>query len=378
MTEVISNIEKTKYGLEGKTEFNLFDKTIDVIMDEDIDLDYANLCAEALNNMDEETIDNLCRYSINYCIDFCNDVGNEKAPEFNLIRDVLDYISPSVLIIDKPKEKNNIVIHLELNCDWEIEHGLEWTIKNGEILYVGAFESEDGWSELSYYKELNWNYVFNQTYCTLKNIPCIDVMKKSLISMSALDIILNEEEWIRTYTYDPNWDSNVSLGKIDNGSGDDMYILFSEDGCIIKGFDHESELSPHAQDEFKVWKGIYEEVPDNLLKLLEDEAIEKEDVTFCIWREKKDYEWKKGTVEIPKGYDDGASYMLSRIYTDSEEYLEWAKDYYEDLEDKLPIKLIEDIFDFKPVTKEMIKFLNENRNCEEVFENLREIGYPVE
>lgn len=117
MTEVISNIEKTKYGLEGKTEFNLFDKTIDVIMDEDIDLDYANLCAEALNNMDEETIDNLCRYSINYCIDFCNEVGDEEAPEFNLIRDVLDYISPSVLIIDKPKEKNNIVIHLELNCD---------------------------------------------------------------------------------------------------------------------------------------------------------------------------------------------------------------------------------------------------------------------
>lgn len=203
-------------------------------------------------------------------------------------------------------------------------------------------------------------------------------MKKSLISMSALDIIINEEEWIRTYTYDPNWDSKVSLGKIDNGSGDDMYILFSEDGCIIKGFDHESELSPHAQDEFKVWKGIYEEIPDNLLKLLEDEAIEKEDVTFCIWREKKDYEWKKGNVEIPKGYDDGASYMLSRIYTDSEEYLEWAEDYYEDLEDKLPIKLIEDIFDFKPITKEMIKFLNENRNCEEVFENLRKIGYPVE
>ena len=70
--------------------------------------------------------------------------------------------------------------------------------------------------------------------------------------------------------------------------------------------------------------------------------------------------------------------MLSRIYTDSAEYLEWAEDYYEDLEDKLPIKLIEDIFDFKPITKEMIKFLNENRNCEEVFENLRKIGYPVE
>jgi len=375
---MISSIKKTKYGLEGKVEFNLFHKTIDVLMDEHIDLEYANLCAKALNNMDEKIIDDLCQYSINYCIDFCNDVGDEEIPEFNSVRDVLSYISPRVLIIDVTKEDDKIVIHLELNCDWEIEHGLEWIINNGEILYVGAFESEDGWNELSYYKELNWNYVFNQTYCTLKNVPCIDVMKKSIISMSALDIILNEEEWIRIYSYDPNWGNKVSLGKIDNGGGDNMHILFSEDGCIIKGFDHESELSPHAQDEFKVWNGIYEDVPDKLLKLLEDEAIEKEDVTFCIWRESKAYEWKKGNVEIPKEYDDGAVYMLGRIYTNPDEYLKWAKDYYDDLEDRLPIKLIEDIFYFKPITKEMIKCLNKNRDCEEVFESLRKIGYPVE
>ena len=158
---MITNIEKTKYGLEGKVSFDLFNKTIDVLMDEEIDLDYANLCAEALNNLDEKTIDNLCQYSINYCIDFCYEVGDEEAPEFDSIRDVLDYINPSLLIIDVPKEKDKIVIHLELNCEWEIEHGLEWTINNGEILYVGAFESEDGWSDISYYKDLNWNYVFN-------------------------------------------------------------------------------------------------------------------------------------------------------------------------------------------------------------------------
>lgn len=375
---MITNIEKTKYGLEGKVNFELFNKTIDVLMDEEIDLDYANLCAKALNNLDEKTIDNLCQYSINYCIDFCNEVVDEEAPDFNSVRDVLDYINPSLLIINVPKEKDKIVIHLELNCEWEIEHGLEWTINNGEILYVGAFESEDGWSDISYYKDLNWNYVFNETYCVLKNIPCIDILKKSLIAMSALDIILNEEEWLRTYNYNPNWDNKASLGEIDNGGGDNMNILFSEDGCIIKGFDHESELSPHAQEEFKVWKGIYEDVPKNLLELLEDEASEKEDVTFCIWRESEAYEWKKGKVEIPKGYDDGSSYMLGRIYNDAEEYLEWAKDYYDDLEDNIPVELIEDIFNFKPMTKEIIKGINKDRECEESFDQLKEIGYPVE
>lgn len=53
-SKMITNIEKTKYGLEGKVNFELFNKTIDVLMDEEIDLDYANLCAKALNNLDEK------------------------------------------------------------------------------------------------------------------------------------------------------------------------------------------------------------------------------------------------------------------------------------------------------------------------------------
>ena len=36
-----------------------------------------------------------------------------------------------------------------------------------------------------------------------------------------------------------------------------MFIFFTDDGCLIKGFDHESEVSIHVRDEFKVWEGIY-------------------------------------------------------------------------------------------------------------------------
>ena len=70
--------------------------------------------------------------------------------------------------------------------------------------------------------------------------------------------------------------------------------------------------------------------------------------------------------------------MLGRIYNDAEEYLEWAKDYYDDLEDNIPVELIEDIFNFKPMTKEIIKGINKDRECEEIFDQLKEIGYPVE
>ncbi|WP_123042562.1 hypothetical protein [Cohnella candidum] len=40
----------------------------------------------------------------------------------------------------------------------------------------------------------------------------------------------------------------------------------------MKGFDHESPLSPYAQDEHRVWPGIYDNVPSELLSLLEHEG----------------------------------------------------------------------------------------------------------
>lgn len=370
-----TDIIKTDYGLEGKTEFKLFNKIIDVLMPENMDMQYANLCAESLNNLDEKIINRLCQYFIDYCDDFCSDVG-EESYEFNILRDVLKYITPSCLIISSPKDKNKIVFHLEMNCDWEVEHGLEWTICDNNILYVGAFQSEDGWRDISYYKELNWNYVFNKTYCCLKNLPILKIIKERLISMAALDIIFSEEEWLRVYTWHPNWDEKSSLSVVDNGAGDTMHIAFSKDGCIIKGFDHESKLSPHAQEEFKVWKGIYEDVPEKLLRLLDDEAIEKEDVTFCIWQDSNHKQWKKGNIDIPEGYDDGCDYMLGRIFS-VEDYIEWVKNYW-GLEEELSSEDIEKIFKQQCITEEMIKKLNPDRDIKAAMEELVKIQYPVE
>ena len=71
-----------------------------------------------------------------------------------------------------------------------------------------------------------------------------------------------------------------------------MFILFSEHGVIIKGFDHESGLSPYANESFKLVDGIYDLVPKELLNLLNDKSIEKEVATFCIWKTPEDLVWK--------------------------------------------------------------------------------------
>lgn len=68
--------------------------------------------------------------------------------------------------------------------------------------------------------------------------------------------------------------------------------------------------------------------------------------------------------------------MLSRIYS-LEDYLEWARDYW-DLGDRLSVKEVGYIFNHQPITEEMIKKLNPNRNIKLVMNELSEIYYPVE
>ncbi|MFT8349132.1 hypothetical protein [Clostridium saccharoperbutylacetonicum] len=113
-----------------------------------------------------------------------------------------------------------------------------------------------------------------------------------------------------------------------------------------------------------------------LLDLLDNEVIEKDDVTFCIWQDKNHKEWQKGNVEIPEGCDDGSNYMLSRIFS-SEGYIDWAKDYWE-LGERLTFEDVKKVFNHQPITEEMVKKINTDRNIKKVMEELIEINYPVE
>jgi hypothetical protein len=147
-------------------------------------------------------------------------------------------------------------------------------------------------------------------------------------------------------SYVQEWNEDVCMAKIDNGSGDHLFILFSSKGTIIKGFDHESELSPYAQEEHEVWPGIYENVPNELLSLLDNDAIERDVVTFCIWCEKSDFRWQKGKVEIPEGEDDGSGFLVNAIFHTPEDFVKFAEDYFEITPS---IEIIEKIYNGFPI-----------------------------
>ncbi|OMF93521.1 hypothetical protein [Paenibacillus sp. FSL R7-0337] len=201
----------------------------------------------------------------------------------------------------------------------------------------------------------------------LERLPDPTILQKLMKIQASLNIILCQEEWLRYHSFNQEWNDGVSMAKIDNGSGDHLFILFSNEGSIIKGFDHESELSPYAQDEHKVWQGIYDDVPKGLLPLLDDDAIEKEDVTFCIWRKSSDTSWHKGNVEIPEGESDGSDFLLGCIFHTPEDFVEFATDYFEL---SLSLEVVAKIYEDLPITEEMIHSLNSSCDVKEVLQEL--------
>ncbi|MDI4645865.1 hypothetical protein [Cohnella hashimotonis] len=202
-------------------------------------------------------------------------------------------------------------------------------------------------------------------------LPEPAILKKQLKIQAALNTIVCQEDWLRYHSFDQDWAEDVSMAKIDNGAGDRMYILFSPDGCILKGFDHESELSPYAQDEHRVFDGIYDDVPAQLLSLLDDDAMEKDVVTFCIWRESSESNWRKGKVAITEGESDGSQFLVGCIFQTPEDFVEFAEGYFEL---SLPLDIVVKIYDGASITGDMIKALNPDRDVKEVLYELKSLN----
>lgn len=108
--------------------------------------DYARACVAHLGALDGATIDDLCRASARYRADLSEAVGAEAVPLASP-RDVLAWVRPRVMIVPDPGGRPEPVVHLECDCEWEVEHGLEWVVRAGRAVYVGPFEDVDPWDD---------------------------------------------------------------------------------------------------------------------------------------------------------------------------------------------------------------------------------------
>ncbi|BFM18395.1 hypothetical protein R50073_45780 [Maricurvus nonylphenolicus] len=153
--ELIRNLQEGEFGLEGEAYFQHFSTYIKVYADEEANEAYIKICAEYMNSLDANIIEALCKASIRYCNDFLKMTGQPERG-FAQLGDVLKLIQPNSLIVPDPENGNEPVVHLELECEWEVEHGMEWLVRSGEVLYVGGFNDVNEWG--NYSEKASYNY----------------------------------------------------------------------------------------------------------------------------------------------------------------------------------------------------------------------------
>ncbi|MFF4762430.1 hypothetical protein [Streptomyces sp. NPDC001292] len=211
-------------------------------------------------------------------------------------------------------------------------------------------------------------------------LPEIAVLREHCRSLAILEAVLSPEWSDRYHSFDDHWSGRKSMASMRNGAGDEYSIVFSPAGAYVRGFDHESPMSPYVGD--GPWPGVLDEVPDVFRPCVEEPAFSDEDgmtvITACVWRETGDGGWKAGTIDFPDVATedpDGAGYLFQLLVDRSPEaFQQWAEDYYE-----VPVDLeaVRHVFSSRPLTEEVVRALNSEIVLADLAEDIAEIGYPT-
>jgi hypothetical protein len=208
----------------------------------------------------------------------------------------------------------------------------------------------------------------------LDSIPNIASLKRLCQSVAVLDAIMSPEWEFRYYSFNSKWGEGEMMGSMRNGSGDEYFILFDSLGAIMKGFAHESPMSPWANEAEQVWPGVLDQVPSEFADFLNEPAFSMSETTFCIWRRTADESWQTGRIEYPEDEDpDGSEDLLFILDGDPKTYKEFAEQYYERAID---LQSITSIYEHQPLTPDIVTKLNPEVSLENLSSDVEAIDYP--
>jgi hypothetical protein len=78
-------------------------------------------------------------------------------------------------------------------------------------------------------------------------LPGISVVRRWSQSLAVLDAIMSKERQNRYFCFESQFGPGQALASMRNGEGDEYSITFRGDGAFVRGFDHESPVSPFIQ-----------------------------------------------------------------------------------------------------------------------------------
>lgn len=167
---LLKNITEENGYLSATFDSSLFQQPVAVYGTEpNIPLAYFERCVQACNTLSPALLQQLYQYSYEYCIDCCEWVG-ETPPTIEQPEEILQYISPVSMQIpafpaEYDTETAEPIIHLHMDCQWELEHGMGWLIRGNDILYVSSCDGLPEWKDKEYYRNLEVNLAFGIKLC---------------------------------------------------------------------------------------------------------------------------------------------------------------------------------------------------------------------
>ncbi|TLW90484.1 hypothetical protein FFT09_21500 [Saccharomonospora piscinae] len=216
-------------------------------------------------------------------------------------------------------------------------------------------------------------------YDVARRLPTVPALRDLCRSLAMLDAILSLDHGYRDHFFNARWGDGEELASMDNGAGDEYVIVFSAGGAYVRGFDHESPMSPYG-DDGGPWPGVVDDVPGIFRHLVDEPAFTDEDgvplVTACLWREATDDRWHHGAIDFPPEHadPDGATSLFGLLVENSPEAFQCcAEDYYE-----MPVdlKAVRDLYALRPLDQELVSSLNAEVRLADLAHDVVEIGYP--
>lgn len=139
-------------------------------------------------------------------------------------------------------------------------------------------------------------------------LPGIEVVRRWSQSLAVLDAILSADRGYRYFCFDEEFGPGQALASMRNGSGDEYSITFTSDGAFVRGFDHESPLSPFIQTPPALWPGLLTGAPAALATLADEPAFTLGGVpmmTVALWRLAGGRAVASRTDRLPTGLGEG-------------------------------------------------------------------------
>lgn len=239
----------------------------------------------------------------------------------------------------------------------------------------------------------------------LNLIPHPEELQKLCRSISAMEAIISPEWEYRCYSYQKDWSETEECFVMRNGQGDQMLILFSNNGVCINGFAIESEMNGWKNvylEEKKslidklfglkkepttaliqdIPNGVITELPKAFNEFIYGEPVKSIGTTFCIWNTERGIDWKIGKINLPNDdYKDGSSDLLELLDGKPGTYKKWAEEYYEEeFENReLNLDVVEKVYSGIILSKDLVLEINPGfEDFGKLKSDLDKIGYENE